>query len=290
MNFALLLAQLLNGFVLGAMLALISSGLTIILGMLGLVNFAHGAFFALGAYVGYVTYEETGSFIAAALMGGVLVGIVGIALERGILRHFYRRGHEDHILITFGISIILVELLRAYFGGIRLSIPTPIWGNGILDFGFMLYPKYRIELFVIAALALSALYILLYWTRIGLVIRAGIENPTMVRMLGVDVPRAFTLVFGIGALAAGFSGVVYAPIISVNPDMGDKVLVEAFVVVVLGGLGSFGGAVIGGLIAGEILSLTSMVNPALSEVMLFTAMGVVLVARPRGLFGREEFG
>jgi branched-chain amino acid transport system permease protein len=290
MRFTLLFAQLLNGFVLGAMLALISSGLTIILGMLGLVNFAHGAFFALGAYVGYVIYEQSGSFAAAALMGGVVVAGLGIALERGILRHFYRRGHEDHILITFGISIILVELLRAYFGGIRLRIPTPTWGEGILDLGFMLYPKYRVELFVIATLALSGLYILLYWTRIGLVIRAGIENPTMVRMLGIDVPRVFTLVFGIGALAAGFSGVVYAPIISVSPDMGDKVLVEAFVVVVLGGLGSFGGAVVGGLIAGEILSLTSMIDPALSEVMLFAAMGFVLITRPRGLFGKEEFG
>lgn len=290
MSVSLLISQALNGLVLGAILALVASGLTIILGMLGLVNFAHGALFTLGAYVGYLTYEATGSFGLALLVATVLLGIFGMVLERGLLRRFYQLGHEEHILITLGIAMIVVELLRAYFGGISLRMVPPAWGTGALNLGFVFYPKYRLAVFAIAVLALLSLYLLLYRTRIGLVIRAGIEDALMARMLGVDVPRAFTLVFGIGVAAAGFAGVLYAPISSVSPDMGQNTLVQAFVVVVLGGLGSFAGAIVGGLLCGEVISLVAMVAPAYSKVALFAVMGLVLVTRPRGLFGKEGLG
>ncbi len=286
----LLISQALNGLVLGAILALVASGLTIILGMLGLVNFAHGAFFTLGAYAGYVIYDATGSFGLALLVGTLLLGVFGMAIERGLLKRFYQLGHEEHILITLGISIIVVELLRAWFGGISLRMPSPSWASGALDLTFAYYPKYRLVVFGISVAALLSLYLLLYRTRIGLVIRAGIEDPLMARMLGIDVPRAFTLVFGIGVAAAGFAGVLYAPISSVSPDMGQNTLVEAFVVVVLGGLGSFSGAIVGGLLCGEVISMVAMVAPAYSKVALFAVMGFVLVARPRGLFGKEGLG
>lgn len=290
MSEVLLLSHIANGLVLGTLLALVASGLTIILGMLGLVNFAHGAFYALGAYAGYVAYQFTGSFVVALLAGALLVGLVGVILERGLLRHFYQLGHEDHILITLGIAMIIVELLRAYFGGISLSLPSPKWGGGAVNLVYFFYPRYRIVVLLIAIVALGALYATIYQTRIGLVIRAGIEDPLMARMLGIDVPRAFTIVFAMGAAAAGFAGVIYAPITSVSPDMGQNALVEAFVVVVLGGLGSFTGAIIGGLLCGELISLVSIAAPAYSKVALFALMGVILIARPRGLLGTEGLG
>lgn len=290
MSEVLLFSHLVNGLVLGTLLALVASGLTIILGMLGLVNFAHGAFYALGAYAGYVAYHVTGSFVVALIVGAVFVGVVGVILEKGLLRRFYQLGHEDHILITLGIAMIVVELLRACFGGISLSLPTPAWGGGAVNLIYFFYPRYRIVVLLIAIVALALLYLTIYRTRIGLVIRAGIEDPLMARMLGIDVPRAFTIVFGIGAAAAGFAGVIYAPITSVSPDMGQHALVEAFVVVVLGGLGSFTGAIVGGLLCGELISLVAIVGPSYSKVALFAVMGAVLIARPRGLFGKEGLG
>jgi branched-chain amino acid transport system permease protein len=157
----------------------------------------------------------------------------------------------------------------------------------VTSVGFMIYPTYRIVVFGIAAAALSVLYIILYRTRLGLVVRAGIEDSGMVDMLGINVYRVFMVVFGIGAMAAGFAGIVNAPVVSLTPDMGEAILVETFVVVVIGGVGSFPGAILGGLIAGEILSLTTMVNPAYSQVMLFAAMTLVLILRPQGLLGQR---
>lgn len=286
-SFSLFVSQLFNGLALGALLALVSSGLTIIFGTLGVVNFAHGAFFALGAYAGWVTYGYTHSFVLAMIAGAVVTGGLGLILERGLIRRFYDRPHEDQILVTFGIGIVLVEALRAWFGGLSQNMAQPEWGNGIVNFGFFFYPLYRLEVLGIAAGALFALYVVLYWTRIGLIVRAGIDDNLMVRMLGISVPRVLMLVFGLGALAAGFAGVVNAPIISVAPDIGSQILVQSFVVVVIGGLGSFPGAIVGGLIAGEILSLTSMFNPQYSQVMLYALMALVLFLLPRGLFGTE---
>ena len=283
----LLLSQAFNGLALGSLLALVSSGLTIILGTLGVLNFAHGALFMLGAYAIFVVLQATGSFILGVLVGCVFMLVVGVVMERVVMRLFYQRPPEDQILVTFGIGIVLVEAVRALFGGNSQRVPVPAWGEGVTQLGFLIYPTYRLEVIGIIAVTLALLWVVLYRTSIGLVVRAGIEDQRMVGILGINVRRTFLLVFAIGVVAAGFAGMIYAPIIAVVPDMGDSFLVESFVVIVIGGLGSFPGAVLGGLIAGEIVSITSAFNSAYSEVMLYAVMALLLVVRPQGLFGTE---
>jgi len=285
MNWTLLLAQLFNGLTLGALLVLVAMGLTIIFGALGVINFAHGAFYMIGAYAAYIAFTSTHSFVLAIVGGAGVALLLGVVIERGLIRFYYKRPHEDQILATFGMGIIIVEAVRAYFGGIAQRVPVPKWGEGAVNLGFLYYPTYRVEVLGIVALALVVLYIVLYRTRIGLIVRAGIEDQLMVNILGINVTRTFLIVFGLGSMAAGFAGVINSPIVTVNPEMGGLVLVQSFVVIVIGGVGSFWGAVVGGLIAGEILSLTSMVQPAYSQVMLFAAMALVLILRPQGLFG-----
>ena len=284
-NWGNFISQVFNGMVLGALLALISSGLTIIYGTLGVLNLAHGAMFMLGGYAGWVAYTYTGSFIVALIAGSLFVMLVGVVMERVVIRYFYSRPHEDQLLVTFGLGIVFVETVRFSFGSLSKTVPTPSAFAGITPIGFMLYPTYRLALLGIVAVALIALYLVLYRTRIGMIVRAGIEDSVMVDSLGIDVGKVFMLVFGIGAMAAGFAGIVNAPVVSIAPDVGEAILVQTFVVVVIGGVGSFPGAVLGGLIAGEIISITSMFNPGYSYVMLFVAMTLVLVLRPYGLLG-----
>ncbi len=280
-----LISQCFNGLVLGALLALISSGLTIIYGTLGVLNLAHGAMFMLGGYAGWVAYTYTDSFLVAVAAGALFVMLVGVITERLIIRHFYVRPAEDQLLVTFGLGIVFVEAVRYVFGSLSKTVPPPSLFSGTTSLGFMIYPTYRLALLGIIAVALLALYFMLYRTRIGMIVRAGIEDAVMVDSLGINIQRVFMLVFGIGAMAAGFAGIVNAPVVSVAPDVGDAILVQTFVVVVIGGVGSFAGAVLGGLIAGQIISLTSMIDPSYSYVMLFVAMTLVLVLRPYGLLG-----
>lgn len=284
-NWANFVSQLFNGLVLGVLLALISSGLTIIYGTLGVLNLAHGALFMLGGYAGWLGYTYSGSFLIAVVSGSLFVMIVGVVIERVIIRYFYARPHEDQLLVTFGLGIVFVETARFFFGSLSRIVPAPAGLAGITPLGFMFYPTYRLALLGIVVLALAALYVVLYRTRVGMIVRAGIEDSVMVDALGIDVYKVFMLVFGIGAMAAGFAGIINAPVVSVTPDVGEAYLVQAFVVVVIGGVGSFPGAVLGGLIAGELISLTSMVNPGYSYVVLFVAMTLVLVFRPYGLLG-----
>ena len=279
------ISQLFNGLALGALLALISSGLTIIYGTLGVLNLAHGAMFMLGGYAGYVAYEATGSFIVAVIAGTLFLGIVGILMERVVIRHFYSRPHEDQLLVTFGFAIVFVEAVRFFFSSLTKTVPPPPLFTGITSLGFMVYPTYRLAVVGIVAVALFALFLVLFRTRLGMIVRAGIEDSVMVDSLGINVDRVFMIVFGIGAAAAGFAGIVNAPVVSLAPDMGEAILVQTFVVVVIGGVGSFTGAVLGGLIAGEIISITSMFNPGYAYVMLFAAMTLVLMVRPQGLLG-----
>ncbi len=268
-------------------MALISSGLTIIYGTLGVLNLAHGAMFMVGGYAGVVAYQYTGSFVVAIAAGAGFVLVLGVLMERLVIRHFYERPAEDQILVTFGLGIVFVETIRFFFGSLSQSMPPPSWAMGVTSLGFMIYPTYRLAVVGIIAVALLALYLVLYRSRLGMIVRAGIEDSVMVDSLGINVMRVFMIVFGIGSMAAGFAGIVNVPIAPITPDIGEATLVEAFVVVVIGGVGSFPGAVLGGLIAGEILSLTSMINPSYSQVMLFVVMTLVLVLRPRGLLGAE---
>jgi branched-chain amino acid transport system permease protein len=278
-------SQLFNGLALGALLALISSGLTIIYGTLGVLNLAHGAMFMLGGYAGYVAYEASGSFIVAVIAGTLFLGIVGVLMERVVIRHFYSRPHEDQLLVTFGLAIVYVEGVRFIFSSLSKTVPPPPLFTCITSLGFMVYPTYRLAVVGIVAVALLALFLVLYRTRLGMIVRAGIEDSVMVDSLGINVDRVFMVVFGIGAMAAGFAGIVNAPVVSLTPDVGEAILVQTFVVVVIGGVGSFTGAVLGGLIAGEIISITSMFNPGYAYVMLFAAMTLVLLVRPQGLLG-----
>jgi len=283
-NWANFVSQVFNGLALGALLALISSGLTIIYGTLGVLNLAHGAMFMIGGYAGYLAYSHTGSFVVAVIAGSLFVAILGIFMERVIIRRFYSRPHEDQLLVTFGLSIVFVELIRLMFGSQSQLVPPPPLFAGITSLGFMFYPTYRLAVVGIIAVAL---FFVLYRTRLGMIVRAGIEDSTMVDALGINVYRVFMIVFGIGSMAAGFAGIINAPVVSLTPGIGDDILVQTFVVVVIGGVGSFPGAILGGLIAGEIISITSMFNPGYAYVMLFAAMALVLVLRPYGLLGTK---
>jgi branched-chain amino acid transport system permease protein len=241
--------------------------------------------FMIGGYAGFVAYQYTGSFIVAVVAGSMFVMILGLAMERIIIRHFYHRPHEDQLLVTFGLGICFVEVVRLIFSSQSQLIPPPPMLQGITNLGFMFYPTYRLAVVGIVAIALGALFLVLYRTRLGMIVRAGIEDSVMVDSLGINVYRVFMVVFGIGAMAAGFAGIINAPVVSLTPGVGDDILVETFVVVVIGGVGSFPGAILGGLIAGEIISVTSMFNPGYAYVMLFAAMTIVLVVRPHGLLG-----
>jgi branched-chain amino acid transport system permease protein len=249
------------------------------------LNLAHGAMFMLGGYAGYLAFQATGSFVIAVIAGALFMLVVGVVMERVVIRHFYARPHEDQLLVTFGLSIVFVELVRFFFSSDSKTVPAPAALSGITSLGVMFYPTYRLAVVGIVAVALLVLFIVLYKTRLGMIVRAGIEDAVMVDSLGIDVYRVFMVVFGIGAMAAGFAGIVNAPVVSLTPEVGEAILVQTFVVVVIGGVGSFPGAILGGLIAGEIISITSMFNPGYAYVMLFAAMTLVLVLRPYGLLG-----
>jgi branched-chain amino acid transport system permease protein len=279
------LSQAFNGIALGSLLALIASGLSIILGTLGVLNFAHGGMFMLGAYTAFVVLGHWDSFAAALAVAALVLLLVGLVTERGLIRFYYRRPAEDQILVTFGLGIMMVEAVRHVFGPLSQRVLLPSWGQGVINFGFFLYPLYRVEVIGIVAALLFAFYLLLYRTRLGLVVRAGIEDPLMVELLGTHVRRVFMVVFSLGAMAAGIAGATYAPLAAVIPNMGEPFLVQCFVVVVIGGLGSFFGAVVGGLIVGEILSLTTLFDPSYAQAAIYAVMTLVLIIRPRGLFG-----
>lgn len=283
----LVISQVFHGLVLGGTLALVGCGLTIILGTLGLVNFAHGAFFAIGAYAGWLAFEWTGSYLAAVVIGAAVTCAFGFVIERGLISRFYQRPHEDQILLTFGLGIVIVEALRAVFGGVGRAMPSPDWAAGAVSIGPVIYPEYRLVVFGIAALSLLVFYLLLYHSRLGLIVRAAIEDTLMVRILGLRAAQIKAVVFAIGVLAVGLAGVVMAPIVSINPDVGARFMVQSFVVVVIGGLGSFPGAIIGGFIAGQIQTLTAIFEAAYSDVALFLTMVAILAVRPRGLMGVE---
>lgn len=286
-NLNTLLSQAFNGLALGSLLALVASGLTIVLGTLGVLNFAHGALFMVGAYATFALMGAGLPFVAAVLLACAGMVVLGLLLEWGLIQRFYQRPHEDQILVTFGIGIVLVEAVRAWFGGNSQRMAVPSWGEGVTEIGFLFYPTYRLELIGIVDTLLLGFYVVLYRTSLGLVVRAGIENTGMVGILGINVRRTFLAVFALGVMAAGLAGALYAPIVAVNPEMGANFMVQSFVVIVIGGLGSFPGAVVGGLIAGEIISLTTAFDASYSEVMLYAVMAVLLVVRPQGLFGTE---
>ena len=278
--------QLVTGIALGAIYALLAVGLSLIFGMLTVVNFAHGAFFMVGAFLGIYFQTLTGSFALSLVITPLVVGSVGMLAERFLVRPLYGRGIDYPLLLTFGLSYVLIESMRVLFGIEGLPSSTPAALRGSVDLGIGRFPLYRLVLFGATAAVVLGLWLVIEKTRFGLIIRAGSRDPEIVRVLGVDVARVWLLVFGLGTAIAGLSGVLAAPTRAVNPEMGITVLAESFVVTVVGGMGSLMGAVVAGLLVGVVFSMTSLLAPEFAELSIFVLMALVLLVRPQGLFGK----
>jgi branched-chain amino acid transport system permease protein len=283
---SLLALQLVTGIALGAIYALLAVGLSLIFGMLTVVNFAHGAFFMLGAFLGVYFYGLTGSFVLGLVITPLVVGSVGLLTERFLVRPLYGRGIDYPLLLTFGLSYVVIEGVRIVFGIEGMASSTPAALRGAVNLGFGHFPLYRLFLILATAVVVGALWLFIEKTRYGLIIRAGSRDPEIVRVLGIDVARVWWMVFGIGTAIAGLSGVLAAPTRAVNAEMGITVLAESFVVTVVGGMGSLPGAVLAGLLVGVVFSLTSLLAPDLAELSIFVLMALVLLVRPQGLFGK----
>lgn len=290
MDMQLIGMQLLSGAVLGAILVMTALGFTIIFGMLGVVNFAHGALFMIGAYVGVAIAEQTGSFWWALLVAPLAVGLIGLLIERLLIRPLYNRPPDDSILLTFGLGYILVEGVRIVFGNDGIPFSTPPALVGVLNVGIGYFPIYRLFVIFSVVLILALLWIGLEKTKFGLIVRAGSRDPQIMRVLGVDMRRLWFVVFGIGIGLTALGGVLAAPMRNVNPEMGTLVLAEAFVVTVIGGLGSILGAVIAGVLVGVVVSLVSLFAPEMATISMFALMALVLLFRPQGLFGKAAAG
>ncbi|MEO1733174.1 MAG: branched-chain amino acid ABC transporter permease [Pseudomonadota bacterium] len=335
-----IILQILNGLDKGSAYALIALGLTLIFGTLGVVNFAHGALFMIGAFcavtlsriltLSYTIVDETktdflgnplkvdvpyvydmfgqatgDAIIDWAVPLSILFAIpvmvaLGVLMERGLIKHFYKRPHADQILVTFGLAIVLQEIIKYYFGANPIPTPAPAAFKGSFDFGEMLgfdpnliiYPYWRIIYFAFATVIIGGVFAFLQFTTFGMVVRAGMADRETVQLLGINIDRRFTLMFGLAAAVAGLAGVMYTPINSPNYHMGMDFLVLSFVVVVVGGMGSLPGAVLAGFLLGVLESFASMrevlnVLPGINQIIIYLVAIVILLTRPRGLMGRK---
>ena len=333
------LAQLLNGLDKGGAYALIALGLTLVFGTLGVVNFAHGALFMLGAFCAVafrylitletVTIDPTqttawgtpleirtplaqtwfgnfgGTLIEYSVPLAILFAIpvmllIGIAMERGLIKHFYKRSHAEQILVTFGLAIVLQEVIKAIFGSNPISQPMPSAMRGAADIGVLLgmapnvliYPWWRLAYFLFSVGVLAAVFAFLRFTTFGMVVRAGMADRETVGLLGINIDRRFTIMFGLAAVVAGVAGVMYTPLVPPNYHLGMDFLVLSFVVVVVGGMGSLPGAVAAGFLLGILQSFASMTQvkaiiPGIDQIIIYLVAVLILLVRPRGLFGRR---
>jgi branched-chain amino acid transport system permease protein len=284
-EFSTLLAQVFTGLVLGMIYVLLAVGLSLIFGLMTVVNFAHGALFMLGAYFGVFLLTYTKSFWVALIVAPLMVGALGLLMERFLIRRLYGRSPDDPLLLTFGLSLILVEGVKVFWGKIGLTLDPPRALAGAVDLGFMAFPAYRLFLIAVTLAVLIGLYFFLGRTNIGLIIRAGSRDPLMVRALGIDLGRVWLVVFGIGTALAGLAGILAGPMRGAYAEMGVTMVIESFVVIVVGGMGSLLGAVVAGLLIGQVVGLTTLFIPKAAEIMVFLVMAVVLLVRPSGLFG-----
>ena len=275
---------LLTGLQLGAIYVLIALGLTLIFGTLGVVNFAHGALFMIGAYAAWWVSGHYGYWLAFLVVPPALF-LIGVAMETGLMRFFYRRSHTDQILVTFGLALVIQEVARWIFGGTALPFPPPSWAEVPVDIGIGYYPPWRLVIIGVTLAVVAALYLWLRFTSFGLVVRAGMRDPETVGLLGVNVPRRFTIVFGLGAMLAGIAGLVGGQTTALNPGVGMVMLVPSFLVVVIGGMGSIAGVVLAGLLLGEAISLSVLFYPPLAQIVVYLVAALVLLWRPRGLLG-----
>ncbi|GAB2869778.1 branched-chain amino acid ABC transporter permease [Actinoallomurus bryophytorum] len=284
-----MLQQAFDGLVSGAFYALLALGLAVIFGMLGVVNFAHGAFYMLGAFGAYVVLDDWGvSFWIALPVVPVALGVVGVVVERVLIRRLAALDPLYNFLLTFGLALILQDLVKREYGVQSQPYPRPSALSGSVDLGLFTYPAYRVFVLGVALVACLAVWYVLSRTRAGMIVRAATERPELTRALGIDVGRWVTPVFGAGVALAGLAGVLAAPMRAVNPLMGSDLIIAVFAVVVIGGLGSIFGSVVSGFAVGVLTALTDFYVPSLSQTLVFILMVVVLLWRPAGLFGREE--
>ena len=302
MSFSLLLVQTLNGLQLGVLLFLIAAGLTLVFGVMDFINLAHGVQYMLGAYFAVMFYALTGNFLFALMLALLAALAFGLLLEFSIFRHLYDRDHLDQVIATFGIIIFLNQAVKLVWGAAPLSLPMPeILSGSVSLMPGLIYPVWRLVIITSGLAVAALLYGLVTYTRVGMLVRAGATNAPMVSALGVDIRRLFMIVFGFGTMLAAFAGVMIAPILSVEPGMGDTILILAFVVIVIGGVGSIRGAFLAALIIGlvdtlgrsfsvDILRLfmapspARTVGPALASMLIYLLMALVLYFRPTGLF------
>lgn len=290
MDYHFILIQLFNGLILGSIYVLLSLGLTVIFGTLGVVNFAHGALYMLGAYTAYTLVTVLNiHFLLAILLCPIIVGLIGIILERFLISKLYKLPHFYNLLLTFGIMYFIQDAIKIIFGPEGEPFNTPNFLDGSINLGFMLYPKYRLFIILLTGLLALGVWLFLIKTRLGAIIRAGTDDSGMADALGINISRIFTLVFGMGAALAGLAGILAAPIQDVSPLMGMNFLVETFVVVIVGGMGSIGGSIIAGLIVGELITIGIIFWPPMSTTLIYIFMIIILIIRPRGLMGREAF-
>jgi branched-chain amino acid transport system permease protein len=282
----LIMLQLFTGLALGAIYVLLAIGLSLIFGMLTVVNFAHGAFYMLGAYVGLSLLGLAENFWLCLVGVPLILGVFGLVVERFLVRPLYGRGIDYPLLLTFGLGYVIIELVRIVYGKQGYPFETPDALTGAVDIWVGYFPLYRLFIVLATALILVTLWLFLERTSYGLIIRAGARDPQIVRILGIDISRVWLMVFGLGTAIAGLAGVLAAPLQGVSPEMGVSVLAEAFVVTVVGGMGSLIGAVVAGLLVGVVISFTSLLAPEMAKVSIFALMAIVLLIRPQGLFGR----
>lgn len=281
----MILSQAVNGLVLGFLYVLIAVGLSIIFGMLGIVNFAHGAFFAVGAYVALVLAREFGWW--AALLAPLATMALGMLVEKVLIRHLYGKEPLLGLILTFALALLAESVLRMIFGGAPLPFSAPRFLTGFVEYGPILMTKYRLFVLVVTVAALAAFWAFLTYTRFGRIIRAGSRDAEMVGLLGINLPVVFNFVFGIGCLLAGLAGLLAAPLWTVTPTMAAGAIMPAFVIVTIGGLGSYAGAIVAGLLVGITVAMTIQFQPEWAGAAMYVLMAAILLVRPRGLFGEK---
>jgi branched-chain amino acid transport system permease protein len=283
----LLFGQLLLGLINGAFYAMLSLGLAIIFGMLNIINFAHGALFMMGAFVAWMLLSYAGiGYFPSLILAPLIVGLFGVILEKTVISRLYKLDHLYGLLLTFGLALVIQGLFRNYYGSSGMPYPIPDALQGATNLGFMFLPVYRGWVVLVALVVCLATWAIIEKTPLGAKLRAATENPGMVQAFGINVPRLITLTYGGGVALAAFAGVLAAPIYSVNPNMGDNFINVVFAVVVIGGMGSILGSIVTGFGLGVIEGLTKVFWPQASATVVFVVMVIVLLTRPRGLFGK----
>ena len=281
----LIASQLLNGLATGMLYALVGVGLSLVLGVLNIPNFAHGGLYAFGAYFTYSVVQLTGNFYVAVLIGPLLVIFLAFLIESQGIRRLYAAHHDYQLLFLFAMALILQELIIIIWGPVGFSVLPPKALAGIVDLGFVMYPAYRLALIGAALVVTIALWQFLTRTNVGAIVRAGMENREMVAVLGTDINRVFMWTFALGAYLAGLAGALSTPILGLTPSMGGDILPISFVIVVIAGLGSIMGAIASGVLIGIAQSLTTIWWPEASNLAIYVLMGLMIVLRPQGLFG-----